>query len=240
MRFYASSQIGIGKAGNEDRMILGRSVIAGGSFVTDVESGIVAVADGVGGNNAGAVASHYVATRLSNTDTVDLELLSQINTDLITLSQSSPQYSSMATTLSGVQFAEGRTQVFHIGNTRVYTLQSGKYLKQLTSDDTTLNYLITSGQLSPEEAESFDKKNEIIACFGGGTPNLFKAKVSAVEISSPIMLTSDGIHDYLSADDLEDVIDEYGISLQACEKLIELARHNGSTDDASVIMGGIE
>lgn len=240
MKFYASSQIGIRKAENEDRMILGRSVIAGGSIVTDIESGIVAVADGVGGNNAGAVASHFVAVRLSNKDTVDLKLLSQINADLISLSESSPQYSKMATTLSGVQFANERPQVFHVGNTRVYTLQSGKYLKQLTADDTTLNYMITSGQLSAEEAESFDKKNEIIACFGGGTPELFKAKLSGVDIASPIMLTSDGIHDYLSTDDLEDIIDEYGISLQACEKMIETARRNGSTDDASVIIGGIE
>ncbi|MBR1482129.1 MAG: serine/threonine-protein phosphatase [Ruminococcus sp.] len=240
MKFYASSQIGIGKTENEDRMILGRSVIAGGSFITDIKSGIIAVADGVGGNNAGATASHFVAARLSNADTIDMEMLSQINTDLITLSQSSPQYSSMATTLSGIQFADGRTPVFHIGNTRVYALQGGKYLKQLTADDTTLNYLITSGQLSPEEAESFDKKNEIIACFGGGTPALFKAKLSIEDIASPIMLTSDGIHDYLSADDLEDVIDEYGISLQACEKLIELARSNGSMDDASVILGGVD
>ena len=57
-------------------------------------------------------------------------------------------------------------------------------------------------------------------------------------ISSPILITSDGIHDYLSTDELEDTIDDYGISLQACEKLIELARQNGSKDDASVIMGG--
>ncbi len=238
MRFYASSQIGIGKSENEDRMILGQSVIAGGSFITDVEKGIVAVADGVGGNNAGAVASHFVATRLSNAKPVSFELLSQINTDLIGLSQANPQYNNMATTVSGVCFVEDKAQIFHIGNTRVYALQGGKYLKQLTTDDTTLNYLITSGQLSPEEAESFDKKNEIIACFGGGTAALFKAKVSAIVISSPILITSDGIHDYLSTDELEDTIDDYGISLQACEKLIELARQNGSKDDASVIMGG--
>ena len=73
MRFYASSQIGIGKSENEDRMILGQSVIAGGSFITDVEKGIVAVADGVGGNNAVAVASHFVATRLSNAKPVSFE-----------------------------------------------------------------------------------------------------------------------------------------------------------------------
>ena len=142
MRFYASSQIGIGKSENEDRMILGQSVIAGGSFITDVEKGIVAVADGVGGNNAGAVASHFVATRLSNAKPVSFELLSQINTDLIGLSQANPQYNNMATTVSGVCFVEDKAQIFHIGNTRVYALQGGKYLKQLTTDDTTLNYLI--------------------------------------------------------------------------------------------------
>ena len=240
MKLYASSQIGIGKTENEDRMILGRSVIAGGSFFTNIESGMVAIADGVGGNNAGAVASHFVAERLSKANTVDLELLTKINADLILLSQTNPKYSNMATTLAGVHFAEGRTLVFHIGNTRVYTLQGGKYLKQLTVDDTTFHYLITSGQLSAEEADSFEKKNEIIACLGGGTPTLFKAKLSNEDIVSTIMLTSDGIHDFLSTDELEDVIDEFGISLNACEKLIELARHNGSTDDASVIMGGIE
>ncbi len=240
MKFYASSQIGIGKTENEDRMILGNSVIAGGSFVTTVAKGIVAIADGVGGNNAGATASHFVATRLSNTETVDMELLSQINTDLINLSQSSPQYSSMATTLSGVQFANDKALLFHIGNTRVYSLQGGKYLKQLTSDDTTLNYLVSIGQLSSDEADSFEKKNEIIACFGGGISTLFKAKISVVDIASPILLTSDGVHDYLSLDEMEDIIDEKGISITACEMMIEATRQNGSMDDASVILGGVD
>lgn len=240
MKFYASSQIGIGKTENEDRMIIGQSVIVGNSFVTDVEYGIVAVADGVGGNNAGAVASNFVATRLSNMISVDLESLSLINADLLDIAQANPQYNNMATTLSGVCFGKDKTMIFHIGNTRVYVLQGRKYLKKVTADDTTLNYLLTSGQLSHEEADNFEKKNEIIACFGGGTATLFKAKVSKIDLFSPILITSDGIHDYLSTDELEDTINDYGISLQACEKLIEFARQNGSKDDASVIMGGVE
>lgn len=240
MKFYASSKKGIGKTENEDRVVIGQSVIAGGSYITEVANGVIAVADGVGGNNAGATASHFVATRLSNTETVDVELLSQINTDLITLSQSSPQFSSMATTLSGVQFANDKALLFHVGNTRVYSLQGGKYLKQLTSDDTTLNYLVSIGQLSSDETDSFEKKNEIIACFGGGISTLFKAKISVVDISSPILLTSDGVHDYLNLDEMEDIIDENGISLVACEMMIEAARQNGSMDDASVILGGVD
>ena len=238
MKFYACSQMGISKKENEDRMILGKSVIAEGSFITNIDTGTIAIADGVGGNNAGAVASHFVATRLTVTDNISLEQLLKINTDLIELSNTEPQYSKMATTLSGIHFDKDRICIFHVGNTRIYTLQGGKYLKQLTFDDTTINYLIASGRLSSDEAENFDRKNEIIACFGGGIPTLFKVTLSTVSITSPILLTSDGIHDYLSTDSLEDIVDEYGISLQTCEKLIDVARQQGSVDDASVIIGG--
>ena len=154
MKFYACSQMGISKKENEDRMILGKSVIAEGSFITNIDTGTIAIADGVGGNNAGAVASHFVATRLTVTDNISLEQLSKINTDLIELSNTEPQYSKMATTLSGIHFDKDRIFIFHVGNTRIYTLQGGKYLKQLTFDDTTINYLIASGRLSSDEAEN--------------------------------------------------------------------------------------
>ena len=239
MKFYACSQTGIGKLKNEDRMIIGQSVIAGGSFETDIETGIVAIADGVGGNNAGAVASHFVASRLSYGSDVTKEMLAQINDELIIQSKETPQLNNMATTLSGIQIHDGKNTLFHIGNSRVCVLQGGKYLKQLTEDDTTLNYLIARGQLSPEDADDFDRKNEIIACFGGGNSNLFIMKLSVLEILSPILLTSDGIHDYLSVDEIEDIIDDNGISIIACKKMIEAARQNGSTDDASVIIGGV-
>lgn len=237
MKFYASSQIGIGKRENEDRMILGQSVIAGGSFVTNIESGIIAVADGVGGNKAGAVASHFVATQLSSMACIDIDQLSKINAELLALSYTRPNYCKMATTLSGIGFGKDKTVIFHIGNTRIYLLRSGKYLKLITDDDTTVNYLIRIGKLSPNEAEHFSKKNEITACFGGGDSNLFKPKLDIVVIDSPVIITSDGIHDYVNADELEDIIGKYDISLQACEKIIEVARLKGSVDDVSVIMG---
>ena len=60
-----------------------------------------------------------------------------------------------------------------------------------------------------------------------------------MEILSPVILSSDGIHDYLSVDEIEDIIDDNGISIIACKKMIEAARQNGSTDDASVIIGGV-
>lgn len=238
MKFYAFSQMGTGKSQNDDRIVIGKSIITDGSLTTDIKSGIVAVADGVGGNNAGAVASHFVTTELSRNNEISVDVMTKINNDLLMQSASSPEWCNMATTLSGLKFEDGKSTVFSIGNTRVYLLQNGKYLKQITNDDTTMNYLINSGQLSPDDIESFDRKSEIIACFGGGNPELFKIKISAIDISCPVLITSDGIHDYLSEDEIEDIIDEYGVSLITCEALVAAARKNSSTDDASVVIGG--
>ena len=240
MKIIAITQKGPNKTENEDRIIIGKNIIADGVFQTQLQNGIVAVADGVGGNNAGAVASHYVAKQLSSLNIISGNELAKINKQLLSLSFEHPTYENMATTLSGVSSHDGDTQVFSIGNTRVYLLQGSKYLKQLTTDDTTLNYLLSTGQLSSEEAGSFDKKNEITACFGGGAAHLFKMKCRTIEsLSSPFMITSDGVHDYISIDLMEDIIADNGITISTCEAMITTARNAGSNDDISIVIGEI-
>ena len=207
---------------------------------SEIDSGILAIADGVGGNNAGSVASHFIANKVCMLTDITAEVLQKINAELLGLSTENAEYRGMATTLSGVLLADGKACLFSIGNTRVYFLQGGKYLKQLTVDDTTLSYLLETGQMTAEEAGNFDRKNEITACFGGGRADLFKIKLSNMEaVSSPILLTSDGIHDFLSVDQMEDIIGGYGLTEKACEEMISKARLRGSCDDISIIFGGI-
>lgn len=240
MKIIAITQKGLNKSENEDRVVVGKSIIACGTFLAEVEDGIIAVADGVGGHNAGAVASHFVANNIGGLKEVSFEQMEQLNDDLVEVSKVHAEYKGMATTLSGVYLSNEKTQLFSVGNTRVYLLQSRKYLKQLTTDDTTLNYLLATGQLSPEEAENFDRKNEITACFGGGNPEFFRIKISNIEpLVAPFMLTTDGIHDYLSADEMEDLIEVHGLTEICCSELIKAARSKGSVDDASVVFGGI-
>ena len=237
MKITAITQKGSNKTENEDRIIVGKSIIAEGVFQTHLKNGIVAVADGVGGNNAGAVASHYVAKQLSTLNIFSDNELARINEELLSFSSKCSACENMATTLSGIAF-NGSAKIFSIGNTRVYLLQGRKYLKQLTTDDTTLSYLLAAGQLSPEEAESFDRKNEITACFGGGAARFFKIKCSTVDsLPSPFMITSDGIHDYISIDLMEDIIADNGITVSACEAIIAAARKAGSKDDMSIVTG---
>lgn len=240
MNVIAVTQKGIGKKENEDRIIVGKSIVASGTLHTEIEEGVLAIADGVGGHNAGSVASHFVANSLCDFREISIEQMQGINNELIKLSELFEDRKGMATTLSGVNLFDCKAQLFNVGNSRVYLLQSRKYLKQLTTDDTTLNYLLATGQLSSEEAENFERKNEITACFGGGSHNLFKIKLSNIDLfTSPIMITSDGIHDYLTVDDMENIIEEFGLSEEMCQKLINDARENGSLDDASIILGGI-
>ncbi len=238
MNIIAVTQKGMNKTENEDRVVIGKNLIAEGRIRSNIDSGIIAVADGVGGNNAGAIASHFVAAHLTSAESVSLEMFSKINNELLRLSFSRPDYLNMATTLSGICMFNDKTFLFSIGNTRVYKLQGGKYLKQLTNDDTTLNYLLTIGQLAAEDAMRFDRKNEITACFGGGAEHLFKIKCGTIEpLISPFMMTSDGIHDYVSIDRMEDIISEHGISFTTCDLLVAAARAGGSHDDASIILG---
>lgn len=236
MKIYAVTDKG-GKPENEDRIIVGKMVIKEGTFCFETDGGILAVADGVGGNNAGAVASDFVAEKLCEAKRISASIFTEINDELIQLSKENESYRGMATTLSGVMISDEEAMLFSVGNTRVYFLQSGKYLKQLTTDDTTLNYLISSGKLSREDIERFDRKNEITACFGGGNPNLLDIKISSIgKPASPILITSDGLHDYLSVDRIEEIIAEYEPQ-KALGILVKEARKNGSRDDISIIFG---
>lgn len=242
MKIVAVTQKGINKRENEDRVIIGKNIISEGIFQTELLNGIVAIADGVGGNKAGATAAHFVAKCLTDlNDDISLEKLKKINDELLRHSLSTPQYEYMATTLAGISFGECETQLFSIGNTRVYLLQGGKYLKQLTEDDTIVQYLVSTGQITLEESETFERKNEIIACFGGGYANLFsKMRCNTISnIITPFLMTSDGIHDYISIDQIEEILVKQGITVNACELIISEARNNGSEDDASIIVGQI-
>lgn len=239
MRVVAVTKKGPNKVDNEDRVVVGNSIIADGTLLSEMEEGIAAIADGVGGNNAGSVASHFVASRLCVMPEISVEQLRAVNEELLQVAEANGELRGMATTLAGINCLGEKMQLFSIGNTRVYLLQSGKYLKQLTTDDTTVNYLVFTGRLTSEEVNSFDRKNEITACFGGNSSNLFKMKLSIFDTPpAPIMITSDGIHDYLSVDQMEDIIEEGDLGEGTCEKLIRSARDNGSIDDASVVLVG--
>jgi len=240
MNIYALTQKGIHKEENEDRVIIGKTILTNGIFQCVNYMGVLAIADGVGGNNAGAQASHFVANRIGELNEYSKESFEVINRDLIIKSNNSEHLNKMATTLSGIYYDGISAIYFHIGNTRIYALQCGGYLKQITEDDTTINYLIITGKLLPEDEDSFVDKNEIIACFGAGNENSFNIKIANILEIQTFLITSDGVHEYVSIDELEEIIQSDEDYSDVCKKIAEKAVLNGSHDDISVLIAYIE
>ena len=126
--------------------------------------------------------------------------------------------------------------LIHAGNTRLYVMQ-GSYLKQLTTDHTTYNWLMECGQY---EAAETCRKSEINCCFGGGTQRyanrLIVEKVFGKYFPDTFLLTSDGIHDFVSLDCMEDALSSSDSDSEAAQIITDTARKNGSTDDTTIII----
>jgi len=241
MRIYAMTEKGE-HSENEDRILINGNIISDGFFETEsTEKTTICVADGVGGNNAGAVASSFVCEKLKNAGSIDKNSLIDINTQLLEKSTSDANLKGMATTLSGICIDDTNANIFHIGNTRIYVFQ-GSYIKQITEDHTSVNWLVKTGKLSKKEAETYDRRNEITACFGGGNPALinslvFEERNEALSNTKRIVLTSDGVHEYVSIDELEDVLKNDSLEPKSMyNEILSIAKANGSTDDKSIII----
>lgn len=242
MKVYATTQIGVGKTVCDDSVLVNDVILNNDSVdICDAEIKMICVADGVGGNSGGKDASQFVLNQLASisdiNDIDDLKTkLLYINDELISYSKKEVDKNQMATTLTGIAKCNDKLLLFHVGNTRLYAMQ-GSYLKQISKDHTTYQYLMMRGCY--EEAEACNK-NEIMYCFGGGNGSfasgLTVCEIYDGEIPKTLVLTSDGIHDYVSIDDIEEIIAREEDDSVIADRLISKARENGSTDDASIVL----
>lgn len=239
MKVYFKTEGGTNKAFSEDRVLVGRDVFHSIADVWVVDKGLVAVADGVGGNRAGAVAAQQVCTMLSEYDAPKEGDFASINERLLEKGRSNENWRGMATTLTGICMCEGEAYAFHVGNTRLYVIQASKYLRQITEDDTVVDYLVKTGKITEEEALTHPKRNEITACFGGNSGSLLRMKLIPLDTAKQTLylLTCDGIHESLPVDDMEDIIAECdGDWPTAVNRLVKEAKSRGSTDDCTAVI----
>lgn len=228
----------------EDSLLVGDHIIRSDgvrSFMDDQPS-CIAVADGVGGNAGGADASQFLLEYIArNLNTVNdgnhmQKFLREANEQLLKFGSITVDKADMATTFSGIFWIKNHMYISHVGNTRIYTKQ-GDYLKQITTDHTTYQWLMMHSDV--QKAEDCDK-SEIISCFGGGSSDLLKMLTVSQTFEgyepSAIILTSDGIHDYIDIDTFEEILSEDDLIEKKLEKVWEKARSNGSIDDCSIIV----
>lgn len=232
MNIYAATQKGKNKSHSEDRIVID-SVILNDEcrLFENISPLITGISDGVGGNAGGELAAQFICQHSHILTEDDIQKKSaKINFELLKYASEISGKEKMAATFSAIISGE-TSKLFHIGNTRVFTVQAG-YLKQLTDDHTTYNLLKTRGLYG--EAENCNK-SEIISCFGGGTNHLFTPDIKDITIPKNIIITSDGIHDYVDIDSMEEIISSEKSCQEKCNLLMQIALNNGSCDDMSII-----
>lgn len=259
MKITYQVKIGVDKKECEDHALIytkGNTPLIENNTQGSVEitlPAIVAVADGVGGNPGGFDASKFVLTEISKLDFEEIfdsnieenELFKnlknkflKINDDLITYSSEISRKTKMATTLSCAMISENKIITVHCGNTRIYSKNS-MYLKQLTTDHTTYQNLMNQGLI--DAAENCNKC-EITSCFGGGDARFvawirFENVKLNDKLPKTLILTSDGIHEFVDENDFEDILNEKDIdTLQKTENLIQNALKHDSHDDKTIII----
>ena len=239
LKISAITRRGAGKSASDDRIIVGGSILCCEELCVKLQPPcVVGISDGVGGNAGGDIAAQYVCERIYGCSSEPdesrfLDDIAGVNAGLLELGRKTPGKDKMAATYSGVFISEEKTaKLLHIGNTRVYAIQGG-YLKQLTSDMTSYNYYMSLGRT--EEAQQCSR-SEITACFGGGTNSLFRPQLTEINLCGSLLMTSDGVHDFLSADQLEDIISTAESDIAACREMLDRALAAGSEDDMRVVL----
>ena len=212
---------------------------------------VVGVADGVGGQNAGEVASGFTMLRLVQVDAKNttvtslVHTLQQINQEIKSLSVMQEAYRGKASTLTILGKVSDGIMVANVGNSRLYQFLERQGIKQLhleTTDNTMLNDWISNGEPEGRTIEGIigTPEADILTGYMGMNETMFdkKLKVYSLDISKTkrILITSDGIHNYLSYEDIKNFICSDNLSENVFIQLAQKAIENGSKDDLSILV----
>jgi PPM family protein phosphatase len=228
------------------------------SIAADAANGLVVLADGMGGYNAGEVASGMATTvivtemrqilasaepfqidpRTKQEIAVRLvrEQVLKANSSIYQAAQSQPQYAGMGTTLVVALFYDNRVLVAHLGDSRLYLHRDGS-LRQVTRDHSLLQEQIDSGLISPAQAKNAQHKNLVTKALGidpSVEPEIHEYRTRPGDL---YLLCSDGLCDMVEDEDIAMTLDALGGNLRlAAQQLVQMANDNGGRDNVSVIL----
>jgi len=203
---------------------------------------LFAVADGMGGAQAGEIASKLAAAALEDTDPGALSapervtsLIQEANRRVHERAVSDPATSGMGTTMT-VAFVEGTNVTFgHVGDSRAYRLRDGA-MEQITEDHSLINELLKSGKLSPEEAELHPQRSVITRAVGTDPDVDVDSFTIEAEIGDVFLICSDGLTDMVPDAEIRDVLDKNHDDLdRATKSLVAAANRGGGEDNITVI-----
>lgn len=219
--------------------------------------GLAVLADGMGGYNAGEVASGMATTLLAaelakafadqapDVRLADGQLwaraallreIDRANGAIYQAAQSQPQYAGMGTTLVVALFHDDTVTVAHIGDSRLYLLREGNF-RQLTRDHSLLQEQIDSGIITAEQARYSQNRNLVTRALGIDPTVEVEINDYEVEPGDVFLLCSDGLNDMVEDDEIALTLTSLSANLDLCAtQLVDMANDNGGRDNVSVIL----
>lgn len=223
------------------------------SISADAATGLAVLADGMGGYNAGEVASGIAVAMISaelkkaltsvngELDSAAAERLVgehavRANNAIFQAAQSQAQYAGMGTTLVVALWHDNSLVVGHIGDSRLYRFRDNK-LEQVTRDHSLLQEQIDSGLITKEQARHSQNKNLVTRAVGIDPEVDAEVHSYPVQAGDIYLLCSDGLNDMVTDEDMELTLASLQANLPlAAAQLVQQANDNGGRDNVSVIL----
>ena len=242
LRFYGLTDRGKQRENNEDSIYVC-------NIIDDLK--LFIVADGMGGANAGEIASKdaldvvkgYIKVEFDKIDhekeaIEDLikKAIKRANKYVYEKAKTNTEYKGMGTTLVVVLIYKGKAYIGHIGDSRVYRFRK-HVIRQLTKDHSYVQALVKEGTITKEEARNHPQKNVLLKAIGCEErikPDIITKGFTKGDI---ILVCSDGLTNMVEDKIIFEIImkNMYDINV-ACKKLIEKAKQNGGLDNVSAII----
>jgi serine/threonine protein phosphatase PrpC len=238
--FFSAIDTGRARTNNEDAVAL------------DETTGLAVLADGMGGYNAGEVASGMVTSFIraelgrwlqeAGDNATDTEVrramdicVDNANRAIFNAANSNPQYAGMGTTLVVAVFRQQRMLVGHVGDSRAYRLRGGR-LSQVTRDHSLLQEQIDAGLITPEQAAYSAHKNLVTRAVGVEDTVLLETHLHDAQPGDVYLLCSDGLTDMLDDTRLAQLLLEHETLADSGRALIDAANDAGGKDNISLIL----
>lgn len=218
-------------------------------FLLQERGVLLLVSDGMGGRNAGEVASRIVVetfrSELSRTDNrlTGCELLAEIakktNLAVWTRSQKNVEEQGMGATLTAMLIEGDKAHIVQIGDSRAYVVRN-ETIFQLTKDQSMVQTLIDSNIIQPEEAETHPYRHVILQSIGA-EPTVYPV-TSTIDLydGDYLLLCSDGLSNMLKDKQLEELILAAPDIESGCRGLIDIANYHGGKDNITCILAVVE
>ncbi len=220
----------------------------GGIYQNKQKQSLAIVADGMGGHQAGEVASQLTGeyfsdlwqkkeliTTAKQSEEWLLKHIENVNLKILEYAQKNEKYSGMGTTIVAAICTATFITVAHVGDSRAYLLNRSGF-KQLTEDHSLINELVKSGEISELDAQTHPKKNVLLKALG--TNKAVKAKIKTInwEKNDRLLLCSDGLSNKVTHEELKIISGKINSEKDMKQKFVDLANARGGEDNISIAL----